>query len=69
MSKQSNSTRSRKSTTFRIGRVRVYLRGRVWYLCYHEDGRRHQPRIGPDRDVVKGAGLRGARSSGLFYVG
>ncbi len=53
MSKQSNSTRSRKSTTFRIGRVRVYLRGRVWYLCYHEDGRRHQPRIGPDRDVAR----------------
>jgi integrase len=53
MSKQSNSRRSKKSTSFRIGRVRAYLRGRVWYLCYHEDGRRHQPRVGPDRDVAR----------------
>ncbi len=34
----------RKAAQFRIGRVRVFLRGRVWYLCYHEQGRRCQPR-------------------------
>ena len=39
MSKQSESRRTKKSTAFRIGRVRAYLRGRVWYLCYHEDRR------------------------------
>ena len=38
--------RGKKSTSFRIGRVRAYLRGRVWYLCYHEHGKRHQPRVG-----------------------
>jgi hypothetical protein len=53
MSIQLNSSRSRKATSFRIGRVRAYLRGRVWYLCYHEDGRRHQPRVGPERDVAR----------------
>ena len=55
MSKQSNVTseRSRRSTSFRVGRVRAYLRGRVWYLCYYEDGRRHQPRVGPDRGVAR----------------
>jgi integrase len=53
MSKQSNSRRNKKSTSFRIGRVRAYLRGRVWYLCYYEDRRRHQPRVGPDLDVVR----------------
>lgn len=41
--------RGKKSASFRIGRVRAYLRGRVWYLCYHEHGKRHQPRVGPDR--------------------
>ena len=52
-----SSTKSRKpakkSKSLRIGRVRDYLRGRVWYLCYHEHGRRHQPRVGPDRDVAR----------------
>ena len=31
-------------TTFKVGKVQGYLRGRVWYLCYHEHGRRHRPR-------------------------
>ena len=53
MSSQSNVRRAKKSTSFRVGRVRANLRGRVWYLCYHEDGRRHQPRVGPDRDVAR----------------
>lgn len=43
----------RKAAAFRIGRVRIFLRGRVWYLCYHEQGRRCQPRVGPDRDVAR----------------
>lgn len=25
-----------KSASFRIGKVRAYRRGRVWYLYYHE---------------------------------
>jgi hypothetical protein len=63
MSQQSNSTRSRKSTAFRMGRVRVYLRGRVWYLCHYEDGRRHRPRVGPDRDVARQMVLRSRKES------
>ncbi len=38
---------SRKA--FRIGRVQAYARGQVWYLCYHENGLRRRPRVGPDR--------------------
>jgi integrase len=41
------------STTFRVGKVQGYLRGSVWYLCYHEHGRRHRPRVGPDKGVAK----------------
>ena len=52
-----SSTKSRKpakkSKSFRVGRVRANLRGRVWYLCYHQHGRRHQPRVGPDRDAAR----------------
>ena len=42
-----------KSASFRVGKVRAYRRGRVWYLCYHDDGRRHRPRVGPDRDAAR----------------
>ena len=44
-----------KGTTkaFRIGRVRADRRGKVWYLSYHEDGRRHRPRVGPSRDAAR----------------
>ncbi|MAD80388.1 MAG: hypothetical protein QGG71_20370 [Pirellulaceae bacterium] len=45
--------RSKKPTSFRVGRVRAHLRGRVWYLCYHEHGQRHQPRVGPDREAAR----------------
>lgn len=38
---------------FRVGRVTVYLRGRVWYLRYHEQGRRRQIRGGPDRQQCR----------------
>lgn len=41
------------SKSFRVGRVKVYLRGRVWYLCYFENGKRRRPRVGPDRQAAK----------------
>jgi hypothetical protein len=40
-------------TSFRIGKVRAHLRGRIWYLCYHEHGRRRRPRVGPDRKAAR----------------
>ena len=42
-----------KSSSFRVGKVRAFLRGRVWYLAYYENGQRCQPRIGHDRDVAR----------------
>jgi hypothetical protein len=39
----------KKSVSFRVGKVKPYLHGKVWYLCYHENGQRRQPRVGPDR--------------------
>src|SRR3989440_11050337 len=38
--------------SFRVGKVHAYLRGKVWYLCYHEHGQRHRPRVGPDRQAA-----------------
>ena len=38
----------RAASTFRIGKVRGYRRNKVWYLCYHEQGKRLRPRIGPN---------------------
>lgn len=38
---------------FRVGRVCSSLRGKSWYLTYHEHGRRHRPRIGPDRELAR----------------
>jgi site-specific recombinase XerD len=43
----------KKSVSFRVGKVRAYLRGRAWYLCYHEDGHRHRPRVGPYRQAAR----------------
>ncbi len=43
----------RTARSFRIGKVQAYLRGRVWYLCYHENGRRQRPRVGPDRQAAR----------------
>jgi integrase len=53
MPKSPATKRGKKTISFRIGRVRAYLRGRVWYLCYHEQGKRHQPRVGPDRELAR----------------
>lgn len=44
---------SRSPTSFRVGKVRGDLRGRVWYLTYHEHGQRKRPRLGPDREVAR----------------
>jgi integrase len=38
---------------FRVGQVQVYQRGKVWYLCYHEEGQRRRPRVGPDRAIAR----------------
>jgi integrase len=52
-SKQSQPKHRQKSVSFRVGRVSAYLRGKVWYLRYHEAGQRRQPRVGPDRVEAK----------------
>src|SRR5688572_23848295 len=41
------------SNTFRVGKVSAFRRGRIWYLRYHEQGQRRQPRIGPERDLAR----------------
>jgi integrase len=47
-------SRSRRTETeFRIGKVKGYLRGQVWYLCYVEEGRRRRPRVGPRLDLAR----------------
>jgi len=43
----------KQPSEFRVGRVKAFLRGQVWYLCYYEQGRRRRPRVGPDRDAAK----------------
>ena len=42
-----------QSVSFRIGKVHAYLRAKIWYLCYHENGQRRRPRIGPDREAAR----------------
>jgi integrase len=44
---------SRAASAFRIGKVRAYRRNKVWYLCYHECGKRHRPRVGPDASAAR----------------
>jgi hypothetical protein len=44
---------SRKSSSFRVGLVHAYLRGRIRYLCYHEDGKRNLPRVEPGREAAR----------------
>jgi hypothetical protein len=53
MSSHPSRKRTSKSPSFRVGQVTAFLRGRVWYLRYHEHGRRHQPRVGADRDATR----------------
>jgi integrase len=42
-----------KYKSFRVGKVRAYLRSQVWYLCYHENGRRHRPRVGCQKNDAR----------------
>jgi integrase len=49
----SDGDHGQKTTSFRVGRVQGYLRGQVWYLCYHEYGQRRRPRVGPDREAAR----------------
>jgi integrase len=42
-----------KQNCFRVGRVTVYLRGRIWYLRYHEHGRRRLVRAAADRHLAR----------------
>jgi len=42
-----------KTKSFRVGRVTAYLRGKVWYLCYYENGKRHRPRVGVDKAAAR----------------
>src|SRR4051812_27761976 len=57
---------SRRASTFKIGKVQGYLRSNVWYLCYHEHGKRQRPRVGPDLAVAK---QRAAEVNGQLAVG
>jgi site-specific recombinase XerD len=43
----------KQSLSFRIGKVRGYVRGTIWYLCYYESGKRQRPRVGPDREAAR----------------
>ncbi len=40
MPPRTSSKRRSKPASFRVGRVKAYRRGRVWYLCYHEHRRK-----------------------------
>jgi integrase len=42
-----------KSRSFRVGKVQAYLRGKVWYLCYHDNGKRRRPRVGSDKEGAR----------------
>ena len=42
-----------RSQSFRVGKVKAYLRREIWYLCYFENGQRRRPRVGPDREAAK----------------
>jgi integrase len=42
-----------QAPSFRVGKVSGYRRGQVWYLCYHENGRRRRPRVGPDKAAAR----------------
>jgi len=55
-----------KTASFRVGRVRAYRRGQVWYLAYSEHGQRRQPRVGSDRDAAR---QMAAEISGQLEVG
>ncbi|HBL42634.1 MAG TPA: hypothetical protein DDZ90_04500, partial [Planctomycetaceae bacterium] len=47
------SSKQNRKTSFRIGKVRGDLRGKIWYLTYHENGKRLRPKIGPDKEEAR----------------
>ena len=49
---KSISKKNRK-LTFHIGKVRGDLRSDVWYLTYHENGKRLRPRVGTDKEMAR----------------
>lgn len=49
----SEDDRRTKKGSFRTGKVQGYLRGKTWYLCYHENGKRRRPHVGPDKEAAK----------------
>ncbi len=57
---------AKKSSSFRVGSVQAYLRGKVWYLCYHENNKRRRPRVGADREAAK---QMAAQINGQLAVG
>jgi integrase len=57
---------AKKASSFRVGSVQAYLRGQVWYLCYHENNKRRRPRVGPDREAAK---QMAAQINGQLAVG
>lgn len=60
-------SRSRHTDTeFRVGKVKGYRRGLVWYLYYFEEGRRRRPRVGPSQDVAR---QMAAQINGQLEVG
>ena len=42
-----------KSTSFRVGKVRAYLRGSAWYLHYHDNGQRFRLRVAANRETAR----------------
>lgn len=50
---QARQKSQKRADQFQVGNVRGYLRGRVWYLYYHEQGQRRRPRVGPDRVIAR----------------
>ncbi|MCH9775051.1 MAG: tyrosine-type recombinase/integrase [Planctomycetes bacterium] len=47
------SSKQNRKTSFRIGKVRGDLRGKIWYLTYHENGKRLRPKLGPDKEQAR----------------
>ncbi len=57
---------ARTTTSFRVGRVQGYQRGKVWYLCYFEQGQRKRPRVGSDREAAR---MLAAQTNAQITVG
>jgi integrase len=47
------TSKQNRKTSFRIGKIRGDLRGKIWYLTYHENGKRLRPKLGPDKEQAR----------------